>query len=104
MAAYGDREEKHLRSPKQFLFPGIRVFPADPHARTMSPKSEMAGTESGKSQLLEGPRGCPLEAVVCGHGTYACAKHSPQLQAVIEIFVRTCKTEWHTRADLGRPF
>ena len=80
-----------------FFFPRFALFTADPHTRTMSPKFEMADTESEKSQLLDGPRGCPLEGVVYGYGTYACAKHSSQLQAVVEAFVLTCKTVWrHT--------
>ena len=53
--------------------------------------------ESGISQLLDGPRSCPLEGAVCGYGAGTCAKHSSQLQADFEIFELTCKIVWrHT--------
>ena len=42
--------------------------------------------ESGISQLLDGPRSCPLEGAVCGCGAGSCAKHSCQLRAAFEIF------------------
>ena len=49
--------------------------------------------ESGISQLLDGPRSCPLEGAVCGYGAGTCAKHSSQLQAVVEIFMRTAQRD-----------
>ena len=76
-------------------FPASRFFSQGDHLRALW-IAQICGAhfdiESGISRLLEGPRRCPLEGVVYGYGAGICAKHSAQLQAVVEIFVRTCKT------------